>query len=97
MKDNLTFIDRTPLSPDELAFQCLALAHAAADTNEPAVRGTAIYHFRKGGATVLSTFLTGSEPIALTDRYSSIDLQNQLSINPDSCQNGKIRPIVYLA
>jgi hypothetical protein len=34
------FIDRTPLSPDELAFQCLALAHAALGTNEPAVRET---------------------------------------------------------
>lgn len=43
MKDNLTFIDRTPLSPDELAFQCLALAHAAADTNEPAVREALLF------------------------------------------------------
>lgn len=43
MKDDFTFIDRTPLTPDELAFQCLALAHAALGTNEPAVRETLLF------------------------------------------------------
>lgn len=33
----LNFIDKTPLTSDELAFQCAALSHAALFSQEPAV------------------------------------------------------------
>ncbi|MBJ2067963.1 hypothetical protein [Serratia odorifera] len=43
MSDDLPFIDKTALTAEELAFQCLALAHAALGTNEPAVREALLF------------------------------------------------------
>ncbi|MBU3894469.1 hypothetical protein KH388_17350 [Serratia rubidaea] len=43
MGDDFSFIDKTAPTAEELAFQCLALAHAALSTNEPAVREALLF------------------------------------------------------